>query len=92
MDKAELHGFRTVALPRVPDYEEPVMEAPEVELPRVLLQEIAGRKASRKLVFLTLLFVLLALVEGVLFKLHPPAPRVVVYHMLPADQEIQVNP
>ena len=92
MSEIIMRGFRTVEIPAVPKYEEAVIEASDVELPRVLRQEVARRKASRKLVFLTGLFLLLAVIELALFTLHPPTPRVVVYHMLPLGQEIQVIP
>ena len=59
---------------------EPTQEERGAELPRILLQAAGTRAASRRVLAITLIFLAIASLEGVLlFRLPNPEP-LVVYH------------
>jgi len=62
---------------------EPTQEEREAELPRILQQVAGTRAASRRVISLTLVFLAIAAIEGVLlFRMPNPEP-LVVYHDVP---------
>jgi len=81
MDASLYQPVPTCEIP-MPIVEPPGSMDPAI-LPRILLQRVGARNASRRLVFLTALFVVLSLVEtGLLVHLRRPDP-IMFYHDLP---------